>query len=359
LHHESCSLLQGDAVIEKRYQVFVSSTFLDLVEERREVMQALLELDCIPAGMELFPAADEDQWSLIKRVINDCDYYLVIIGGRYGSIGPEGYSYTEMEYRYALESRKPIIAFLHSDPGSLPAKHSEPSAALRDKLGEFRALVQKKLCKFWGSPAELGSMVSRSMVQLIKTRPAVGWVRADKIPDERAVEEILRLRKRVDELTGELTRIATEPPQGSSDLAQGEDEFRIRLKILVAHKTGRSWVHVSVLASWNEIFNAIGPLMLDESGEPEMISTIQSNLAVLRRKEIAAAVALQGFQEDSLRDLELYPDDFQTIRLQFRALGLIVKSEKSRSLKDTRTYWTLTRYGDRVITELRALKRNH
>ena len=41
---------------EKRYQVFVSSTYEDLQEERREVMQALLELDCIPAGMELFPA---------------------------------------------------------------------------------------------------------------------------------------------------------------------------------------------------------------------------------------------------------------------------------------------------------------
>lgn len=67
----------------KKYQVFVSSTYEDLVPERQEIMHALLELDCIPAGMELFPAADEDQWSLIKGVIDDCDYYLVVIGGRY------------------------------------------------------------------------------------------------------------------------------------------------------------------------------------------------------------------------------------------------------------------------------------
>lgn len=40
--------------MDKRFQVFVSSTYEDLQEERREVMQALLELDCIPAGMELF-----------------------------------------------------------------------------------------------------------------------------------------------------------------------------------------------------------------------------------------------------------------------------------------------------------------
>lgn len=60
--------------MEKRYQVFVSSTYENLLEPRQEVMQALLELDCIPAGMELFPAADDDQWTLIKRVIEDCDY---------------------------------------------------------------------------------------------------------------------------------------------------------------------------------------------------------------------------------------------------------------------------------------------
>lgn len=103
--------------MDKRYQVFVSSTFQDLEKERQEVMHALLELDCMPAGMELFPAADETQWNLIQRVIDDCDYYLLILGGRYGSMGAEGLSYTEMEYRYALSVNKPTIAFIHRDPG--------------------------------------------------------------------------------------------------------------------------------------------------------------------------------------------------------------------------------------------------
>lgn len=61
----------------------------------------LLEADAIPAGMELFPATDDDQWTLIKRVIDASDYYIVIFGGRYGSIGSDGISYTEMEFRYA------------------------------------------------------------------------------------------------------------------------------------------------------------------------------------------------------------------------------------------------------------------
>ena len=88
--------------MDKRYQIFVSSTFADLQSERRKVIQALMEMDCIPAGMELFPAADEEQWQFIKRVIDDCDYYVMIIGGRYGSLTPEGISYTEQEYDYAI-----------------------------------------------------------------------------------------------------------------------------------------------------------------------------------------------------------------------------------------------------------------
>ena len=111
--------------MEKRYQVFISSTYKDLQEERREVMQALLELDCIPAGMELFPASSEDQWSLIKRVIDDCDYYLLIIAGRYGDVNDKGVSYTEMEFEYALSIEKPIIAFLHKNPDKIESGKTE------------------------------------------------------------------------------------------------------------------------------------------------------------------------------------------------------------------------------------------
>lgn len=151
---------------DRRYQVFVSSTYEDLHQERQEVMQALLELDCIPAGMELFPATDDDQWTLIKRVIDECDYYIVIIGGRYGSIGPKGVSYTEQEYRYAVDTGKPVIAFLHKDPAQIPAGKSETKPESLVKLNEFRDLAQKKVCKYWDSPSDLGSAVSRSLVRL-------------------------------------------------------------------------------------------------------------------------------------------------------------------------------------------------
>ena len=45
-------------VMDKRYQVFVSSTYSDLQNERRKVLLTILSLDCIPTGMELFPAME-------------------------------------------------------------------------------------------------------------------------------------------------------------------------------------------------------------------------------------------------------------------------------------------------------------
>ncbi|TYQ14661.1 UNVERIFIED_CONTAM: uncharacterized protein DUF4062 [Acetivibrio alkalicellulosi] len=189
--------------MDKRYQVFVSSTYRDLQEERQEVMHALLELDCIPSGMELFPAANDDQWSLIKRVIDDSDYYILILGGRYGSIGKEGISYTEMEYRYALETNKPIISFLHKSPGDILANKTEQTTEGKEGLEEFRKLVQRKVCKYWTTPAELGSVVSRSLIQLIKHYPSKGWVKADIANNVELATEIISLRKRIKELEKE------------------------------------------------------------------------------------------------------------------------------------------------------------
>ena len=105
--------------------MFISSTYSDLKDERDRVFQTLLGMDCMPAGMELFPALDEEQLKFIKRIIDDCDYYILIIGGRYGSVSPEGVSYTEKEYQYAIEKKIPVLAFLHEKPEDLPASKTD------------------------------------------------------------------------------------------------------------------------------------------------------------------------------------------------------------------------------------------
>lgn len=341
--------------MDKRYQVFVSSTYTDLQEERQEVMHALLELDCIPSGMELFPAANEDQWSLIKEVIEDCDYYILILAGRYGSCDSDGMSYTEREYRYAAELGKPIIAFVHRDPGQIVADKCEPEREGKDRLAAFRSLVERRLCKKWSSSLELAGVVSRGISHLIKTTPAVGWVRADELPTTEATLELLRLRDRVDELEAELARARVTAPQGTEDLAQGDETMELHYNFMdFDDKIGISHYADTFVTTWNLLFSAIAPRMINEASEETLGHTLNWFIAQANREKLQRREDLMGHR---LEIFELSSDDFQTVKVQLRALGLIVKSAKSHVVRDTDTYWTLTPYGDEMMTRLRAIRR--
>ena len=168
--------------MKKRYQVFISSTFADLKDERNMVMQAVLERKCFPAGMELFPAIDKEQFEYIKKVIDDSDYYLLIIGARYGSMDDNGVSFTEKEYDYAVKKGIPVIAFLHSDISSIPLGKTDGDKKLLKKLEAFRSKVQTgRLVNYWKNAHDLKAKVISSLVDVFEEEPKIGWVRADTV----------------------------------------------------------------------------------------------------------------------------------------------------------------------------------
>lgn len=76
----------------------------------------LLSMLHFPVGMEIFGAADEEQWEIIRDTIDSSDYYVLLVANRYGSIvedgSDKGISYTEKEYRYAKEKGIPILGVL-------------------------------------------------------------------------------------------------------------------------------------------------------------------------------------------------------------------------------------------------------
>lgn len=338
--------------MDKRYQVFVSSTYTDLLEARSEVMQALLELNCMPAGMELFPAANEEQWTWIKKVIDESDYYVVVVAGRYGSIAKStGLAYTEMEYRYALETKKPVIGFLHSDPSQLLSKHSEQSEEGREKLSAFRDLVGSKLCKMWNSPADLGAKVSRSITQLMKSHHAAGWVRSDAIPSE----ELLALRRKVDELQLQLDQVSVQGPAGIENLARGTDEFPIHFDVEHSvRKKGKGnhtyWSKVGreegcVAFTWDEIFAFIAPTFLEKTEDYKFVRVLNGMI-----DEPAIQHVTEQWPDDKFQNVRIFSSDYDTIKVQLRALGLIATSG------DVNT-WVLTPYGDQYMTKLLAVQR--
>ena len=343
--------------MDKRYQVFVSSTYEDLKEPRAEVMQALLELDCMPAGMELFPAANDDQWSLIKRVIDSCDYYIVISAGRYGSIGSEGFSYTEMEYRYAAEQNKPIIGFLHKEPNKLPADCCDSDPEKKASLAKFRELISTRMVKRWSTPAELGGVVSRSLINLIKTTPAIGWIRADQAASDELAKNIIDLTRENEKLKKNIQSFSVSGPVGVEGLAQGTDQTTMTYRLMenrYAWNGGEKTDWMDLETNWNEVISTVLPAFMSdtkEAGFHDMAARHIFNYADNEVEQFKSDYDLESSY------VEIFPDTMTQILVQFRALGLIEKSSKARTLKDRDVYWTLTPYGESVMLRLRAEKR--
>jgi hypothetical protein len=170
--------------MNKKYQVFVSSTYEDLKDERLAVINILLDNNCIPVGMEQFPASGLGVMEYISKVIDDCDYYVLIIAGRYGSIDTDGVSFTEKEFDYAKSKGIPILAFYYKEPGSLLASKCETSDNGRRKLESFRLKAQKgTLARSYLSIDDLKAHVATSINKAIQDTPAPGWIRATSIQD--------------------------------------------------------------------------------------------------------------------------------------------------------------------------------
>lgn len=349
---------------ERREQVFVSSTYVDLVEERQEVIQTLLEADCIPAGMEMFPASDDDRWTLIRRVINDCDYYIVVVGGRYGSVDPSGgLSYTEMEFDYAVSVKKPIMGFLHGDPGAIPGDKLDLDNELREKLDSFRSKVSEKVVKYWTSAESLGGQVAKSLIQIRKTHPAEGWIRARHALTPEVETDLAQLRARVAELTAEIERAKATPHASVEDLAQGDDPYGLDFLFwywskeqVDAKQTFRhsklSW-NSTVDVTWNEILAALGPLMMDECAE----STLDDQMDKMAFDAVAEDPGLRPRGLGRFSEVTAASHVIQDVKVQLFSLGLIEQSQRRRAVSDTNTYWTLTPTGREHLMRLRAIRR--
>ncbi|MDN2659422.1 DUF4062 domain-containing protein [Neptunomonas sp. CHC150] len=346
--------------MDKRYQIFISSTFVDLIDERQAVLKSILELDHMPAGMELFPATDDTAWDLIKDVIDASDYYVLIVGGRYGSLDSEGIGYTEKEYDYAVKTKKPVIPLLHQNPDNLPRDKTETDQEVWEKLKTFREKVEgKHTCVYWNSADELKAKVIIGLTSATKRHPAVGWVRADKVPSETTITEVLKLKQKVAELEAELIKNRNAPPPGTEDLMQGDDSFKMKV-VFTGRRPGGDWsddvkYQASISPTWNEIFAGVAPVLINEASESALRSAFDSYLTQVSRNEFEEHEDLKGH---SLKSFSFSRSEIDTCMIQLRALGLIKESDKKRSVRDTATYWSLTSYGDQLMVQLRALSRN-
>ena len=322
----------------KKYQIFVSSTYEDLKEERDQVIKAILEMGHIPVGMEMFSAADDEQWKIIQKHIDEVDYYVVLIAHNYGSVTDNGISYTEKEYDYAVKMGIPVFGFIIHSDADWSANKMEQNPNKIESLNNFKDKVKTKTVSFWNNKQDLYGSVSIALMKAFNTYERPGWTRSNESVGPDTMLELTRLskenallRKKLEETKGEVEQ-------------QTENEIYEVIKILKSNKTEiylwnkteDNWKSVGE-SNLYKIFNKIAPELIDECSI----------------KQIARLIAL-GYDDVNLRKRFPVPSNHISSWLaDLVSLELIKPSEKKHSVKDTNEYWTLSEKGHKIFTKFR------
>lgn len=317
---------------EKRYQVFISSTFSDLVNERKMILDLLLMADCIPAGMEAFAAADAEQFDIIKKVIDLCDYYVLIIGKRYGTVHPvTGASYTEMEYDYAIEKGIPVLVFAIDEGVEVAPDKCEKNPEKIRKLKDFRTkAMNNRLASIWKSSEDLSGKLAVSIMKAKNEIKRPGWQRATDF-DEAS------LRREIMELTVENQKLEKDLQAANDEIAnlttQTNIAFENREISFEFHyfDSNHTRVGSSAKTSLVEIFDVIATEMLNVSITEYAVEKI------VKEKFCYHIRYGSGYIND--------PQLIKKLLNQFRALGLMTSTwgKEQKTL-----YWGLTKKGEKV-----------
>ena len=319
--------------MQKKYQVFVSSTYSDLKKERKKVQEALLMADCIPAGMEAFVAANEEQFEIIKKVIDLCDYYVLIIGGRYGSVSKQsGISYTEMEYDYAIEKGLPILVFAIDEKIKLQGSKRESDPVLISKLKQFREkAMSNRLASIWKDEGDLVGKVAISIMKAEADNARPGWIRGDGLnPTE--------LLKQINELQTENKRLVDENVQ----LKQSLDEMSFdtnglefdNQKITIAYRDASSFLQKKDI-TLKEIFGFVSINMI---------------------KVAVKASAMEDLIAQSIGASAQYKLEDTNIAKRILNQFLELKLMKTKWVDDQGLYYGLTVKGEQIKNEMNLFK---
>ncbi|MGV8827080.1 MAG: DUF4062 domain-containing protein [Breznakibacter sp.] len=188
--------------MKKKLQIFISSTYIDMKEERQSAVEAILKSGNIPAGMELFTAGNESQLQTIMRWIDESDIYVLLLGGRYGSIEKSsGLSYTEVEYDYAVSQKKPYFSIVITEDaldnktknhGKTAIENEEPK-----KFSEFRKKVLSNTSSFYSELKDIKLAIHETLQDFKERYNFSGWVSGKTMEENEVLLEenrVLRLK---------------------------------------------------------------------------------------------------------------------------------------------------------------------
>lgn len=195
-------------MLDKRYQVFISTSGSEMQPERIVLAQTLVGMGFFSWGLEQRTPLST---AFARRQIDDCDYVVILLGSAYGEQSVSGVGYMHLEYIYAVTKQKPIIVFMHEEPSARDGALHDDKPELREKFQEFRKLLQNEVDQVftYRSMRDLEMAVRFNLPQMLERSPVLGWVRPQNI--QVLQDEIDHLKSKLEQLETEAGKREVDP----------------------------------------------------------------------------------------------------------------------------------------------------
>lgn len=253
---------------------------------------------------------------VIKKVIDLCDYYILIIGKRYGSINEStGISYTEMEYNYAIDKGIPVLVFAIDNSVELEDDKTEKDDIKRGKLAEFKnRAMSNRLASIWRDETDLMGKVAISIMRAKSEIKRPGWHRGVDEEKDYLEQEVKRLR----EENIQLQRGALENKTSELNL-----DTNFYQKEIVLHYTERIMIFTTntridkktITVTLSELYKFVSLRLTGSKTIKEFIDAVSSFQSGYYVSEQDALIVRNKFEQLQLVESYSGKDDNEMLRL--------------------------------------------
>jgi hypothetical protein len=175
----------------KKYHIFIGSTLDDLKNERRLLPRIVMELGHIPVTADCFDRTNGNDQLLIRKNLEECDYYLALVAHKISLPGEK--SFMETECAWAVKKGIPIIALIIDEKARWKAAKKEKDPEAVKKLEDFKKKLAAHVHETWLNASDLGQKAQNLLIQEMNLNPQTGWVCAAQAVDPSVANELSRL----------------------------------------------------------------------------------------------------------------------------------------------------------------------
>lgn len=328
-------------MIDKRYHVFICTSGADMQAERVVLSQALVSQGFFSWGLEHRTPLTT---AFARRQIDDCDYFVLLLGSCYGELSASGVSYMQLEYIYAVTKQKPILILMHEAPDSRPEELQESTDESKAKFREFRLQLQRErdVVATYRNTRDMEMAIRHVMPQMIERYPAAGWVRPQN--NQQLQEEIEQLKCKIAQLEATSHAVKVDPFLQIPKV-QREELFAFDYRVHAYQDGGFKELHLQRKMTWGNILAVLGPGFNPAAPEDNFIKVMNEYLnqtALIDVREF-----LPGAQ--SIARSQMNVRALHTIKMQLKHndwIAPVGRNEKQHLL------WAITPTGEQALLEM-------